>query len=750
MKTKCKKTILYIIALFAIIAMPVLELSDVSFDGISIVASAASENGFEYKVFDETATIIGCDSTISGKVIIPKTLGGYVVTDILWYAFSDNTSITEVIIPDTVTYIGECAFSGCDNLQSVSLSGNITRLQGGVFSGCKSLREIVIPDSVVIIENAAFANCETLSNISLSENIKYIGAEVFADTAFYYDNSNWIDNVLYINDYLIKAELDFASEYEIKDGTKTIAESAFEDIDYLSLTVPNTIENMWDVSFVECDKLTLYYNGSYTEWRNVIENSKPYVEYNWPWEGEVYYNKEVILDATLIDYIVENDEVTIIYVDEKVGNDVIIPEEIDGYPVTRIEDYVFTDCYAIKSIYIPDTIKEIGKEAFNIYYYNNSLEEVHVRDINAWLKIDFQYLDEYKDNMVEGYDISSNPLYVAKKLYVEDEIVEELYIPEGIENIKKGAFYGCLSIKSVHIPKSVKFIDSQAFGYCRNITDVYYDGTEEEWENIQIGVYNYELLDKEIHFKTSHSHDLKTATFPATCIASGMTYSYCTSCGDTVGETTIIPALGHKVGNWETVTEPTTENEGKKIQTCSVCGEKLCEEIIPKLEIIIAEDKKTGVSIEVEKDSVDGEVEIRVEESHDGVAFNLIDDELSVIQSFIYDIKMIVDGTETQPNGKLKVKIPVPEGYIPERTRVFHVNTKTGKVENMNAVYEDGYMVFKTDHFSYYALVEEADVKNCSCNCHKGGIAGFFFKIILFFQKLFRTNKTCACGVAHY
>lgn len=44
----------------------------------------------------------------------------------------------------------------------------------------------------------------------------------------------------------------------------------------------------------------------------------------------------------------------------------------------------------------------------------------------------------------------------------------------------------------------------------------------------------------------------------------------------------------------------------------------------------------------------------------------------------------------------------------------------------------------------------EPEIKNCSCNCHKGGISGFFFKIILFFQKIFKSNKTCACGVAHY
>lgn len=39
---------------------------------------------------------------------------------------------------------------------------------------------------------------------------------------------------------------------------------------------------------------------------------------------------------------------------------------------------------------------------------------------------------------------------------------------------------------------------------------------------------------------------------------------------------------------------------------------------------------------------------------------------------------------------------------------------------------------------------------DCSCNCHKGGIAGFFFKIILFFQRIFGMNKECACGIAHY
>ena len=44
----------------------------------------------------------------------------------------------------------------------------------------------------------------------------------------------------------------------------------------------------------------------------------------------------------------------------------------------------------------------------------------------------------------------------------------------------------------------------------------------------------------------------------------------------------------------------------------------------------------------------------------------------------------------------------------------------------------------------------EDRTENCSCNCHKSGISKFFFKLILFFQKIFKTNKVCKCGIKHY
>ena len=54
------------------------------------------------------------------------------------------------------------------------------------------------------------------------------------------------------------------------------------------------------------------------------------------------------------------------------------------------------------------------------------------------------------------------------------------------------------------------------------------------------------------------------------------------------------------------------------------------------------------------------------------------------------------------------------------------------------------------NNFEIINAPEENPSKNCSCNCHKGGIKGFFFKFLLFLQKIFRTNRECKCGISHY
>lgn len=93
--------------------------------------------GFVYEVTDSTVSIIGC--TLSGSVIIPDYLGGLPVLSIGTEAFSGNTGITEIIIPDGVTYIGDNAFSNCTGLRDIYIPDSVSYIGDDAFSGCSDV-----------------------------------------------------------------------------------------------------------------------------------------------------------------------------------------------------------------------------------------------------------------------------------------------------------------------------------------------------------------------------------------------------------------------------------------------------------------------------------------------------------------------------------------------------------------------------------------------------------------------------------
>ena len=81
------------------------------------------------------------------------------------------SSLTSVTIPDSVTEIGNYAFSGCGNLTSVTIGSNVTSIGSWAFNGCSSLTSVVIPDGVTTIEYYVFYNCSNLTNVTF-EDIK--------------------------------------------------------------------------------------------------------------------------------------------------------------------------------------------------------------------------------------------------------------------------------------------------------------------------------------------------------------------------------------------------------------------------------------------------------------------------------------------------------------------------------------------------------------------------------------------------
>ena len=98
----------------------------------------------------------------SGEIVLPDTINGntYAIDK---RVFSENDTITRVVIPDSVTTIGDSAFFGCGNLTSVVIGDGVTSIGEYAFYGCSSLTCVVIPDSVTSIGSYAFYNCSSLT-----------------------------------------------------------------------------------------------------------------------------------------------------------------------------------------------------------------------------------------------------------------------------------------------------------------------------------------------------------------------------------------------------------------------------------------------------------------------------------------------------------------------------------------------------------------------------------------------------------
>jgi hypothetical protein len=94
-------------------------------------------------------------------------------------AFTDCKSLASITLPESVTQIGEWAFGGCASLASITLPASVTQIGGHAFYDCTSLASITLPESVTEIGEEAFYNCAALASITLPESVTQIGYQTF-------------------------------------------------------------------------------------------------------------------------------------------------------------------------------------------------------------------------------------------------------------------------------------------------------------------------------------------------------------------------------------------------------------------------------------------------------------------------------------------------------------------------------------------------------------------------------------------
>ena len=159
---------------------------------------------------------------------------------------------------NNVLYIGTNLIKAKSALSGTyTVADNTTCIGGLAFYGCSSVSGIVIPDSVHSIGLQAFENATSLNTITIGKGVTYIGEKAFKNTKYFNTSSKWTNNVLYSGTYLLAANPGLSGSYSVINGTKAIADMAFNDcVNVTSITIPDSVVYLGEYAFRGCEKLS--------------------------------------------------------------------------------------------------------------------------------------------------------------------------------------------------------------------------------------------------------------------------------------------------------------------------------------------------------------------------------------------------------------------------------------------------------------------------------------------------------------
>ena len=188
------------------------------------------EKDYGYSTYNTEATSgysVFTNNNLSGKLIIPNS-----ITKIGNYAFRGCTSLTSVTVPNTVTSIGSNAFCQCTSLESITIPDSITNIAGSAFENCGKITSVTIPDSVTSIGDYAFNNCKSLTQVTIPDTVTNIGSSAFRNCTL-------------------------LTQVTIPDSVTSIGGWAFQNCKSLtSVTIPDTVTNIGSSTFNGCTSLT--------------------------------------------------------------------------------------------------------------------------------------------------------------------------------------------------------------------------------------------------------------------------------------------------------------------------------------------------------------------------------------------------------------------------------------------------------------------------------------------------------------
>ena len=365
------------------------------------------------------------------------------------------SEITSIVIGDGVTSIGNNAFQYCSSLTGAAIPGSVTAIGSSVFYGCDALTDIyyggygidwlaTAGHNDVPNGTAVHFKDDLYGKGACGENVNWVmtadGTLTISGTGAMTDCGSFGDPAPW------KICRQYIKSAVIGSGVTSIGKYAFYCCEALtSVTIPDTVTVIGDGAFHGCSRLsgmtipdTVTGIGSYA-----------------------FYNCSSLPSVTIPDGVTTISESA--FEGCSCLSSVTIPDS-----VTSIGKSAFRDCCKLTGLTIPDNVTSIGDHAFN------------------------------GCNGLTSVTLPTSVTRISAGMFYNCWALSNVTIPNGVTSIGDSAFGNCTDLSSVTIPDSVTTIGRDAFYYC-SLTDVYYDGTAEDWAKIFIGDGNEPLTNATLH-----------------------------------------------------------------------------------------------------------------------------------------------------------------------------------------------------------------------------------------------------------
>ena len=457
---------------------------------------------FSFSEDGQTVSITGFDGSRS-VVEIPETYGGAKVTSIAAGAFRGQTMITDVVIPEGVTYIGREAFAGCSALVRVQIPTSVTQVGANLFEGtpydstltgelvyinsilyrCQSdavtvsirqgttviaeeafinrvnLAAIVVPDGVSYIGSNAFKNCSALSQIEIPKSVRDIVANAFDGTKWYEDRKH---EMIYINDLLYRVPTEIIVQSEQPTGSlsdKDAAELAksgvaTQIIPYTDVIVQGETTTICTLAFANTPVQKVQLPSTLTTIRyGAFQNCTALKQITLP-KSMTFIEGGAFQNCSALSSILVPQNVTYLGASAFSGctslTSATLPQAI-----TRISSGLFENCSSLTTVQASSALTSIGSRAFaetsalSSFTFPQTLTAVGA--------------ESFTGSGIVTANLPQSVTYLGAGAFADCTKLVYAQVPAAIQAIRERTFRNCTELKNVSIPEGIRYIGAAAF-----------------------------------------------------------------------------------------------------------------------------------------------------------------------------------------------------------------------------------------------------------------------------------------------